>query len=272
MARKSKLQTAEETRQIAIEKFQRDENGLLKNIEYTFQEDGSVDWKAMIPKKYIVFNEEWFERNNQNIPTGETLADVDKPEDYEEKQLVVLLAGIKEVAKIRGLVSATKRICESGQTRAVVSCKVEFIPNYESNFNYIYEEVANATIYNTNNFMHFFLETIASNRAFVRAVRNALRIDIVGSDELSTAKYATRNQGAATGVESWRALAEICSKKEVNIGKDSAGKNVKHTLDSFEKFQAFLLNKGVELAKEWSTWKDIPPEKVFTFLSQLKNI
>ena len=41
--------------------FQRDENGLLKNIQYDFNEDGSVNWRSMIREEYLFPNKSWFE-------------------------------------------------------------------------------------------------------------------------------------------------------------------------------------------------------------------
>ena len=31
----------------------RDENGLFKNIQYVFQEDGSIDWRQMIKEEFL---------------------------------------------------------------------------------------------------------------------------------------------------------------------------------------------------------------------------
>jgi len=44
--------------------------------------------------------------------------------------------------------------------------------------------MANATLDNTHDFGQSFLETMACNRSFVRAVRNFLNIHIVGADEI----------------------------------------------------------------------------------------
>ena len=39
-----------------INKIERDENGLVKNLEYKFTEDGAIDWRAMVPLKYLYVN------------------------------------------------------------------------------------------------------------------------------------------------------------------------------------------------------------------------
>ena len=41
--------------------FKRDESGLLSNIQYHFNEDGSVNWRSMIRSEYLFPNRSWFE-------------------------------------------------------------------------------------------------------------------------------------------------------------------------------------------------------------------
>ena len=36
--------------------YQRDEHGLLKNVQYVFNEDGSVNWRAMIKEEHLFPN------------------------------------------------------------------------------------------------------------------------------------------------------------------------------------------------------------------------
>ncbi len=64
----------------------RNEHGLIDGANYVFQEDGTVDWRKMVNNNHIVPN-----RDN----TSET--DVTKLKD---KDLIILLAGLKEVAQI----------------------------------------------------------------------------------------------------------------------------------------------------------------------------
>ena len=66
--------------------------------------------------------------------------------------------------------------------------KLNEVFNIDSKPEVLYEEYANATSENTNDFCLKFLETIACNRAFVRCVRNFLNINIVGVDELDNSR------------------------------------------------------------------------------------
>lgn len=246
----------------------RDERGLLSpdKINYKFNKDGTVDWKSMIPLDNIVFNHEWFERNNIAVPEFATLAEVENPEIYNEKQLLVLLAGYKEVAKIRGLLKVEKTITRNDDLYCAVCTKVTFCGNFETDGKeLVYEETANANIHNVNDFFVSYLETIASNRSFVRAVRNALRIDIVGSDEISSRRYASNNSESESKVDVHAALIDACSRYETEIN------GTKTKLDSFEKFRTFMTTNPKALANfpqasTWSKWKDIPLTNVWTLL------
>jgi hypothetical protein len=235
--------------------FQRDEKGLLKNVNYVFKDDGSIDWKLMIPDEYIVVNTEYFERRQMQPPAT--------AEGLDDKQKLVLLGGIKELAKIRGVLNIEKKVWESSNDRAVVSCKITFAPNYETDMRpFVYEEVASATLSNTNSFSQFFLETIASNRAFVRAVRNALRIDIVGSDEL--ANVPTQNNAESSSeAEVWHALKDAAA--------NAVTKKFPNGFQSFNDFKSQLVEKKVEGAENWNDWKDVPVSTAFKLISQLKK-
>jgi len=243
-------------RELAVEKFKRDENGLLINKTYVFEDDGTVNWKAMIPKEYIVVNKDYFEKRNIDVPTSiEGLAD---------KQLMILLPGFKELAVIRGIVEVKKRVVESNYERAVVECTVILTENYETKngMPIYYSEVANATFANTNQSSQLFLETIASNRAFVRAVRNALRIDIVGEDEMNSVTY--KPDGEETGkAEVWMALAVAA--------KNAVTKKYPEGFKTFADFKAALIAKNTPDAESWQDWKDIPPQTSLKLIGQLNK-
>ena len=74
--------------------YKRNEDGLLENAEYEFNEDGSVNWKAMIKPEFLYPNRGWFDARNKPIPNS--------IEGLDDKQLLIMLGGIKELAKLRG--------------------------------------------------------------------------------------------------------------------------------------------------------------------------
>ena len=46
--------------------FNRDDNGLLKNIQYIFDEDGGVNWRKMVQDEHLFPNAKYF-IENQNL-------------------------------------------------------------------------------------------------------------------------------------------------------------------------------------------------------------
>ena len=187
MARKKKTETTVENtvtisdveidNAFGPQQFQRDENGLLKNVQYEFNEDGSVNWRAMIKPEHLFPNKGWFEARKREVPaTAEGLAD---------HQLLIKLSGIKELARLRGFSSVSYEVVQCLPRHVATICSMNFIPNYETDNNPIgFQDMANATLDNTSSFATKFLETIACNRAFVRCVRNFLNVHIVGDDEI----------------------------------------------------------------------------------------
>ena len=157
--------------------YTRDDNGLLENIQYEFNEDGSVNWRAMIREDHLFPNRSWFDSRNKDCPrSNEGLADY---------QLLIKLGGIKELAKLRGFSDVDYEFIKCEQDHVAVVCSINFLPNYETrNTKVSFQDSANATFNNTSSFATKFLETIACNRAFVRCVRNFLNVHIVGDDEM----------------------------------------------------------------------------------------
>lgn len=253
-----------DNRENAVGLYQRDTFGLFNNVDYTFKSDGSVDWKAMVPKQYLVFNKKWFENNDQEIPQAKNLSEVDDPSAYKDEQILILLAGIKEIAKLRGLLSVEKEVVESTFDKVTVITTVTFCSNYEYPDGLIYSDVASATVHNTHNDFQVYLDAIASNRSFVRAVRNALRIDIVGEDEIKDSSSYESGSADTGAVEPWRALSEAAA--EFSVSMD--GTEVK--LDSFDRFKKYLLIKKVEDAALWNSWEDIPVGHIWLYLKQIK--
>ena len=164
--------------------YTRDENGLLQNVIYEFNEDGSINWRAMIKEEHLFPNRSWFESRGKDCPRSiEGLAD---------HQLLIKLAGIKELAKLRGFNSISYDTVKCDEGHVAVCCNISFIPNYETGSqNVNFQDMANATLNNTSSFATKFLETIACNRAFVRCVRNFLNVHIVGDDEIDKSDKKT---------------------------------------------------------------------------------
>lgn len=157
--------------------FKRDVNGLLENIQYHFNEDGSVNWRSMIKEEYLFPNKSWFELRKKDLPRS--------IEGLKDHQLLIKLGGIKDLARLRGFSALSYESVKCDSDHASIICHMTFIPNYETAAKAVmFQDMANATFDNTSSFAKKFLETIACNRAFVRTVRNFLNVHIVGDDEM----------------------------------------------------------------------------------------
>jgi hypothetical protein len=230
--------------------YKRDQHGLLDCVDYIFNEDGSVDWRAMIKPEFLYPNKGWFEMRGQQVPSS--------TEGLRDNQLLIMLGGIKDLARLRGFhsVSYDVRNVEDGYVTA--RCDIEWIGNYESaNDKVCYEDYANASLENTDAFCEKFLETIACNRAFVRCVRNFLNIHIVGADEIDkSGNRSSTNQSKTATAPSSNAPITPSGLLEKTL-RD------KHSVDSFDAFKDVLRalwkdgKYTNEEVKDWSSFDDI---------------
>ena len=234
--------------------YKRDQHGLLDCVDYIFNEDGSVNWRAMIKPEFLYPNKGWFDMRGQQVPSS--------TEGLRDNQLLIMLGGIKDLARLRGFhtVGYDVRNVEDGYVTA--RCDIEWIGNYESsNNNVCYEDYANASLENTDAFCEKFLETIACNRAFVRCVRNFLNIHIVGADEIDkSGNRSSQDQGSTPAQPSSNSPITPSELLEKTL-RD------KHSVDSFDSFKDKLRafwkdGKYVnEEVKNWSSFKDIPAKE-----------
>jgi len=254
------MSTQETQTKSPFELYKRNEHGLIEGTEYVFNEDGSVNWRAMIKPEFLYPNRDWFELRKQPVPTS--------IEGLDDKQLLIMLGGIKELAKLRGFCYVGYQVENRQEDYVFAKCKIQWIPNYETDKNIVaFEDVANATPKNTDDFCLKFLETIACNRAFVRAVRNFLNIHIVGADEIDKSKNRVSDISDLLISNALPLTPQGTLEKVVN-------ENLK--IQSFEDFTAFLrklwksysdagdsvslksLQEAITEIKDWKAFKDIP--------------
>ncbi len=231
-------------RKKAVAKTQRDENGLIvtPKVEYVFNEDGMIDWRKMVKTEHLVPNRQ---------RTQET--DVSKLDD---SQLLVLLAGFKELAQIRGFTSVAYDVQSPSSDYVVASCKIDWIANYETEDKPVtFSAVGDASPNNTSNFAKFFLGPIAENRAFVRCVRNFLRINVTGADEIGSAKLNMDDQSSDSSSDPVSLLRQTMKEKGF----------------SFEKVKARLVTEKYPEAEAFSSVSDIPKAKIFELIGRIKS-
>ena len=247
--------------------YKRNEHGLLENADYSFNEDGSIDWRGMIKPEFLYPNKGWFDARNK--PTPKTA------EGLNDKQLLIMLGGIKELAKLRGYSSIDFEINNVSDGYVTAKCTINWVDNYETaqEYNTTYSDVANATLANTDAFCAKFLETIACNRAFVRCVRNYLNIHIVGADEIDKSRGADN----ATSVEYDGGGGDSGSMAITPSGTLEKALKEKHDIDSFKGFKELLRTLWKEEsyrneeAAEWSNYSDIPAKECRKLIAIVKK-
>tara|TARA_Y100000361_G_scaffold145560_1_gene154889 strand:- start:906 stop:1790 length:885 start_codon:yes stop_codon:yes gene_type:complete len=241
-------------------KFKRDEYGLLQNVQYIFNEDGSVDWRAMIKDEHLFPNKGWFESRKRDVPKT-----IDGLGDH---QLLIKLSGIKELARLRGFSTVSYYTEKCELNHVAVNCTMSFIGNYETEGEMVtFQDMANATLDNTSSFATKFLETIACNRAFVRCVRNFLNVHIVGDDEIdksNKSNSSSTNSSALTphGILESHAESLGCSTFE----------DFKDKLREWYKQGLYDHNDSSSSPAEWSCYKDIPPKDARIFIKLIKSL
>jgi hypothetical protein len=230
--------------------FSRDEHGLLGNVQYTFNEDGSVNWRAMIGDEHLFPNRGWFEGRGKDVPrTAQGLGD---------HQLLIKLSGIKELAKLRGFSDLSYDAVKCELDHVAVICRMTFMPNYETCGNPIeFQDMANASFENTSSFATKFLETIACNRAFVRCVRNFLNVHIVGDDEID-------KSGKPSTIGTNSSPLSPHGVLEKRFGTFDEFKNILRDLWSSGQYKN-------ETVKEWGDFSDIPPKEARILIGLTKE-
>jgi len=219
--------------------FKRNSYGLYEHTNYVFKEDGCVDWKAMIPQEFLVPNKD---------KTTET--DVSKLEDH---QILALLGGLKTLATLRGFNNVSHEVIVSTPDYVSVKTTIEWIPNYETdNRTVSFSSLADAHIHNCKSFAKNFLSTIAENRGFVRCVRNFLKINICGQDEIGG---VLPDESPTSAEKPTKFLKELLEKNNITFGA----------------FQNRMMKEDFVGAADWKSIDDIPGGKVFELMETTKK-
>lgn len=223
----------------------RNKYGLLEDesIKYVFNDDGLINWRGMVKTQYLVPNRQ---------KTQET--DVSKLED---KDLLILLGGTKELAQIRGYTKVEYKVVAATENYFATSCRITWLPNYETNGKEIvFESLADASTSNTKSFARFFLAAIAENRAFVRCVRNFLKINIVSQEELGDVKVLDEAVAVENPTSPHNLLEKIMKDKGIN----------------FDTLKERLIKEKFEKVEDIKTISDIPKAKIFELIDRIKKI
>lgn len=226
----------------------RNEHGLINTgaVKYVYTPEGLIDWRAMINPKHLAINKFNFERKGKPIPESMTGLD--------DRDLLILLPGIKELAQMRGFSSVVYNISSPHPHYVVASCTISWIPNFETEGRVVsFTAIGDASPDNTNSFGKSFLGPIAENRAFVRSVRNFLKVNIVSQEELNTQNpLASDSQTIDPALES---MIQVMDANKV----------------TFEMIKATLMKENYPDADKLENLSQIPPTKRFELVGRIKD-
>ena len=224
--------------------FTRNEYGLVEDddTKYVFTDEGLIDWRKMVKPEYLVSNRQ---RTKE--------LDVTKLED---RDLLILLGGIKELAQIRGYTDLTYNVVSPSADYVIATCTITWTPNYETEGRTVkFSAIGDASPGNTKSFARNFLGPIAENRAFVRCVRNFLRIHIVGSDEMGDVKMGSEP------------VQESAADPKALLKSLMKDKGI-----TFENVKSKLEKESYDGAENFSAIEDIPNIKIFELIERMKKV
>ena len=225
----------------ALKLIKRDKHGLIPDVKYPFNDEGLIDWRKMLRTEHLVPNRQ---------KTSET--DVTKLED---KDLIILLGGIKELAQIRGYTDVRYDVHSPSSDYVVSTCSITWIPNYETEGREVtFSAIGDASPNNTQSFAKYFLGPIAENRSFVRCVRNFLKINIVAQEELGNAKLLD-DSNSSNQTDPKYLLETVMKEKGI----------------TWDQIKNKLIKEQFPKAETMSSTSDIPKNKIFELIQRIKK-
>lgn len=206
-------------------------NGDQPKPIYPRKPDGTVNWRALVQPAHVYVKK----GDEAKVATilGVTPQDI-KEGKYdttrvEDKYLVIRKAGLIELARIRGYFSAAPEVKYASRDYVVVQTHIHW-KEFEGQDEVVTGGVGEASPDNTSSFMRVYLAAAAENRAFSRAVRQFLNIDIVSADELGSGDVAPE-------VDSGSSVASTLTPQGV------LQKTVEESKSSFEKMKLAAVSK-----------------------------
>lgn len=236
---------------IVQKSWRRNSDGLIQNIVYVYNEDGTVNWRKMLKPEHLV-------PNTQKFPEGTDLKSLDVT-TLEDSQVLILLSGIKYLLNLRGYNNVNYIPLNVNSEFVSILCNISWIGNFETDGREVsFEALADSHQGNTKSFAKLFLSAIAENRALIRAVRGFLQINVVGQDEIQDVSQVTEEavsvQSNATSPHG--ILQNLMEKENIDL--------------EWIKEKLSAENKRGEL-QIWNSISDIPKMKVIRAIELIKE-
>ena len=198
---------------------------------YPRKPDGTMHWRGCVKPEHLYIKK----GDEAKVATSLGITPQDIKEGkfditrVEDKHLVIRKAGLIELARIRGYTSAAPEVKYASRDYVIVQTWIHWSA-FEGQPATVTGGVGEASPDNTSSFMRVYLAAAAENRAFSRAVRQFLNIDIVSADELG-------GNGVEPEVDSAPSVASSLSPQGV------LQKTVEEAKSSFDKIKTASIAK-----------------------------
>lgn len=231
--------------------YLRDDNNLIKGINYEYDEYGFIKWRNLIKSEHIVLNKAAFAKDGDDITALTKEETEEKKLTVSEDKLLIKLAGFRDLCNLRGFISILPSISYRDSQSVICETTIEWLPNFETGFNIVKTRgTASASPASVAPTYVPFLEAIASNRAFVRAVREFLRIFTVCEEEMNMNEVVE----VSSVLRPSKYLSKICKEKSISFDTllsylEANGLSISESMDCFEKIPDKIATTALELIK-----------------------
>ncbi len=202
-----------------------------------------INWFERVDKKYLVPNSANFTKRGEAVP--------ESIEGLKEEDLLIKLAGLRDLANKAGFRSVKYDVYNASSTYVCVGCEIKFLQVIDDKNSFIiYQALADASDNSVSGEYVNYLAAIAENRAFSRCVRQFLRINIVSEEEIGPVKKETVSENSHT-----KKLESLLLKKKL----------------TFEDIKQKMVSDGIAGAEGFAKPSDIPKDVAFDLIVRLKK-
>lgn len=218
-----------------------------------------VDWKSFIPEEFIEIQTDWYLKQgiNPSTLTPEERKEL-KARAGEENQLI-RLGGFKYLAHLRGISHLEYKVESLSDDKVSAQCFIAVQDEFDPNKTKTFSGMANASKENTSYPFSMFLESMAENRAFIRAVKAACNINVLGVEEM-------QNKPSQVTQDALLSDDEGCTSPQ-----DSLRILVEQKNKTFSDLKQNLLKKEWEGADSWNDFKDVPADQCLLIIETIQS-
>lgn len=230
-----------------------------------------IDWRKLLNPAHIVFN-----TKNEKVAAeiekaygapakSLVYAEVAAKQEVSEKHILVLLKGWQDLAELRGFTRSVPVSIAAASDLVTVAWQIDWVPNEDDPKGKTTGATADATMENTGGWG--YLGAMAGNRAFCRAVRQGLGIQILSFDEIAAKDAPPQESGESNSItiatsqvgQPVPTLIRVCQEAKVSFEAIKKGATTKYR-DKIESDPS-----------TWTKFEDVPPRDCLTLITLVKE-